>query len=420
MWPGMLSPDSQTQYAMALSGLYNDHHPPLMSLVWGCLNQIIPGSGMMFLLHLALLYGAIFYLINSVNLSVSRFIFCLFPLIPQIFFYCNTICKDVGFAFSFLFVASYLSCLTSGKGRINWHQTIILLIILLYGTSVKFQAQYSAFILLGWIAYIISNYNLYCKQFIKTFSVLLFSFYLVLHCINYIFIPNVQKTYGWQFVKIYDIAAISLSVNQDLFPGFAKNKNFSMQELANKFNTQPVFNKINPNLGRFNHADLFKHHSVDNLVFVNDAILRKGVNEVERKELYLAWITAIVKHPLAYLKHRSINMISILIYPSGFKYINDFLTNNSVLYWMATVGVYLIMPNLIPTILSFIYFVFGIFALHKMGSVNRFAIPLVCFNAVGLSMVLVLFFCSMGWNLALYLHNHVHGTCFTHLCLSVF
>jgi hypothetical protein len=61
MWPGSLNPDSQAQYNMAVAGMYNDHHPAIMSLVWRYLNYIIPGSGMMFLLQLVLFYGGIFY-----------------------------------------------------------------------------------------------------------------------------------------------------------------------------------------------------------------------------------------------------------------------------------------------------------------------------------------------------------------------
>jgi len=381
MWPGILSPDSQGQYLMAIAGVYNDHHPPLMAFVWRYLDKIIPGPGMIFLLNLILLYSSIFYLINSIKSYRCRYLLLLFPLIPQIVLYSSMIWKDIGFTFCFLFVASYLTYLTSNKHKPTWKQTTMLLIVLLYGTAIKFQAQYCAPVLLGWMAYIWSNYKIYCKKFCTICGVLFVAFYLSLNSINWILIPNVQKSHSWQLVKIYDLAAISLSINQDLFPEFTKNKNFTMQELSKRLNHNPL--------------DRFKYYMVDDLIF-GDAILKSGVNQKERNELYFTWLNAVLKHPYAYLKHRSSNMISMLLYHPTFKYINPLLTHNSALYFIINSLIYLTMSNLIPAILCFIYFVFGIYLLNKMRSLNWFAVPLVCFNAIGIIMMLVLFFCSMA------------------------
>jgi len=382
MWPGILSPDSQGQYAMAVAGIYNDHHPPLMSFVWRYLDHIVPGSGMMFLLHLSLLYGSIFYLISSFCNFRYRFILLLFSLIPQIFFYSNMIWKDIGFTFSFLFVAAYLSYLSSNKQQPTWYKIIILVIILLYGTAVKFQAQFCAPVLLGWLAYVCSNYQIYCKKFIKTVSILLLLFYFVLNSINYVLIPNVQKNYSWQLVKLYDLAAISVAINKDLFPDFTKNNNFTMQELQSRFNRKPL--------------DQFKYYMVDDLIF-GDAILKTGSNKIERQQLYFSWVKTIFRHPLIYLKHRAINMASMLLYHPSFKYINNFLNNNnynnSMVYWIANGMVYLTMANLIPAILSVIYLILGILVLR---STFWAAVPLICFNAVSIIMLVVLFFCSMA------------------------
>ena len=381
MWPGMLSSDSKVQYAMAIAGVYSDHHPPLMSFIWRYLDHIVPGSGMMFLLQISLLYGSIFYLINSVKSYRGSLLFLLLPLIPQIFNYSNEIWKDAHFTFSFLFVASYLSHLTLNKLKPNWYTITILLIILLYGTAVKFQAQFCAPILLAWIAYICANYKIYSKKFIKIFGVLCLSFYFILNSINYILIPNVQKNYSWQFVKIYDLAAISIAVNQDLFPNFTKNKNFTMQELKSRLHRKPL--------------DRFKYYMVDELIF-GDAILKIGSNKVERQELYFAWAKAVYNYPLIYFKHRTINMLSMLLYHPSFKYVNNFLKNNynyTVLYCITNSVLYLTMSNLIPAILSFIYFILGIFALRTM---IWAAVPLISFNAVSIIMLITLFFCSMA------------------------
>lgn len=381
MWPGILSPDSQGQYAMAIAGVYSDHHPPLMSFVWRYLDKIVSGPGMMFLLHLGLLYAAIFYLIISVNNFIYKFLLLLFSLIPQIFFYSNMIWKDVGFTFSFLFIAAYLGYITVNKKQLNWQKDflkiIILLIILFYGTAVKFQAQFCAPVLLAWLAYILADYKYCNKLFIKYFSILSILFYICLNSVNTILVPNINKNHSWQLVKLYDLAAISISTNQDLFPLFTKNNNFTMQELKNRLSRKSL--------------DKFSYYMVDDLIFEN-AILKSGSNEAERKQLYFCWLKTIIKHPVLYIKHRMINMASMLLYHPSFKYINKY-NNNKIIIELANIIIYLTMCNLVPAILSLIYFILGIIAVRKNILTG---LPLLCFNLISLIMLAVLFFCSMA------------------------
>lgn len=376
-WPGMLSPDSQGQYAMAIAGVYNDHHPPLMSFVWRYLDKIHSGPGMMFLLHMSLLYGSLIYLIRSLAELPYRFLFILFPLIPHILVYANMIWKDVGFAFSFLFVACYLSYLTAIKQKLSWYQTSILLIILFYGTAVKFQAQYCAPILLAWIAYSFSNYKLYAKKNILCLLIISIPFYVVINNINNIFIPNVTKAHAWQYVKLYDLAAISVQNNYSIFPEFAKNKNYTLEKLTTRFN----------------------HQRVDDLVFV-DPILKKGETAAERQELYSTWLHAVYQHPLSYIKHRCLNMYNIILYPIGLNYISTLIEKRyskttlryTILSWIAKITTHLVTSNFIVILLGLTYVIYGVFSLRKSWA----AIPLICFNGVGLTMVGVLFFCAMA------------------------
>src|SRR5207253_5889655 len=57
-WPGVIRPDSLAQLQQAQTGIFSDHHPPVMALYWGVLNFIWPGPGLLFLTHLSLLFGA--------------------------------------------------------------------------------------------------------------------------------------------------------------------------------------------------------------------------------------------------------------------------------------------------------------------------------------------------------------------------
>lgn len=376
-WPGTLSPDSQTQYAMALSGVYTDHHPPLMSFVWRYLDKIYAGPGMMFLLHILLLYASVFHFLRSLQGFSVRFLLLLFPFIPQVFIYSDMIWKDVGFAFSFLFVAAYLTQLTRKQEPLGKHNAGFLFLILLYGAAIKFQAQYCAPVLLAWMVYSALGYQRSVKKFLTRFIITCLVFYSSLSVTNYLLIPNVTKSHAWQYVKLYDLSAISVATHQAIFPQFAKTERFNLPELIKRFN----------------------HQRVDDLVFV-DPILRIGTTESQRKELYSIWLNAAIHHPLIYLKHRFMNIAYILISRPGFSHIPPLIEKltppSTTLYksLYATTGAlfFLTMSHLIPVILAIIYFILGIASWR----IHWSATPLVYLNGTGLSMIFVLFFCAMA------------------------
>ena len=56
-WPGIITSDSEQQYAEALTGNFDDWHPPMMNWVWRGLGHIASGPAPMLVLQL-LLYGA--------------------------------------------------------------------------------------------------------------------------------------------------------------------------------------------------------------------------------------------------------------------------------------------------------------------------------------------------------------------------
>jgi len=52
-WPGVAMYDSVWQYQQALSGRYNDWHPPVMARLWAVLHPLGPGAAPMFVLQVA-------------------------------------------------------------------------------------------------------------------------------------------------------------------------------------------------------------------------------------------------------------------------------------------------------------------------------------------------------------------------------
>lgn len=62
LYPGLMSPDSAEQWLQARTGRYTSVHPALMAWTWSWLDRLVPGPGGLFLVHLALFWGALAWL----------------------------------------------------------------------------------------------------------------------------------------------------------------------------------------------------------------------------------------------------------------------------------------------------------------------------------------------------------------------
>jgi hypothetical protein len=382
-WPGIMQPDSISQYAQAVSGVYDDHHPALMAFVWRYLDYMHKGPGLILVLNLLLLYSSVYFLIKSTVNKKIKYLLLLIPVIPNILLYSGHILKDVNFTFCFLFVNCYLAYISVHKKLLGIFGSLGLFIILLYGTAIKFQAQYLAIITLFWFALIFNNYKINYKIFLK-FIAIIFIFYYVLISINNYLVPKKSKSEAWQFVKMYDIAAISIAINKDLLPDFIKLPEYSEKEMQTRFH----------------------YKSVDPLVFGDSKIgqkpiLHKTYDEIQLKELINIWRNAVLSHPLCYLKHRMFNLGYSLFSRVGFGHIVDsaifhkFFPEGTLTYNIVGVLGYIFLASFIPVLLAFIYLILAIYCLCR--SINiEYAMPLLFFNSIAVSMVMIIFFFSMA------------------------
>ena len=104
-FPGTMMNDSNNQYAEALSGRFTDWHPPVMAWLWSKLRLLHEGPAPLFLLHLAVYWGAIGLIADAARRAGHRKIAVLVALSgafpPFVFMNANVI-KDVGMAVSLL------------------------------------------------------------------------------------------------------------------------------------------------------------------------------------------------------------------------------------------------------------------------------------------------------------------------------
>lgn len=401
LWPGEMSPDSMVQYAAAVSGQYSDHHPFIMSFLWRYLNYLHTGSGLMLLFHLCLLWSGVFFIYRSLEqYAWSPFLFGI-PFIPNVWAYAGMIWKDVGCAFSFFCVLSYMSYACLCKKNITLPKLFLMLIILGYGSLVKFQGAYLAPIVLVWIAWHRVHYGTF-RQFSLSAIPVAMIFYGMVYGITLIG-PTVKQDHAWQFVKLYDLAAISVQTGEDLFPKENKTAIFSMEEVYKRFN----------------------HKRVDDLVY-GDAILIKSKNEEERNVLYQTWLKQVISHPFLYLHHRLVNLWDTLQPIPGFYKITDFISRvvpempfiEKNLIGLAKIPCYLFLAHFMTILLGIFYFGLSV-ATYYQNKYQRASIPLFFLTSTALFLVFILLFCSMAGTprytyLSVVLINGAHG--FAYVC----
>jgi hypothetical protein len=379
-WPGILRSDSIGQMNQAQLGAFSgDHHPPIMAMYWYLLNLLYQGPGLMLITHLSLLFGAVIFFSRCFK-GWIQWLFIGILFFPPVFSHTGFIIKDMSFVFSYLFCIAALTFCTTQKEPLTPLRLCGLMLVLFYGTAVKYQAIFLLPLFSFWAAHCTIPFQKKSKTFIKGLgiwgilwaSVSLFNTWAT---------PN--KDHAWQYVKLYDLAAISLETGEDLITPYNKSPFFSQEKLLENFNPTRV----------------------DELVFGADALLIKGKNEEERSALWHTWFKTVINHPGAYLKHRyrlSKNLLTLSpIKPlhaikshqdaiSGpIKKIISLLEDWKVMGLLQSITAFYIY---IPWVIFYIGF--GFMAYRK--SKNPYGLCLAAMNGSALLLILVLFVFSMA------------------------
>jgi hypothetical protein len=155
-YPGTPTPDSDDQYKQAVSGPFNDWHPPIMASLWSVLRLVADGSGSLFTIHV-FCYWLGFALIAATfcRLGRDRAAWAVIGVgaFPPFVLMNTHILKDVGMAVSFLAAFSicffYRSC---GK-NISLLGAAVAAALLLYGILVRVNGIFAAAPLLVYLAY---------------------------------------------------------------------------------------------------------------------------------------------------------------------------------------------------------------------------------------------------------------------------
>lgn len=366
-WPGLMRSDSLLQMQQGLSSLPpSDFHPPMMGFIWSLFSKIYQGAGVLFVLHLALYWGAVALFANA----KKSYWFYLVAILPPIFSYQLLVIKDISFVNAYLFCAAWLHFYSMRKSSPKSLSVFGWLVVAFYGTC----AAYQSIIALPWLCLWFSR--VYWPQ--KTAKWIKKGIAVTGALATSVLIFNSSLTvpsHRIQHNELYDLAGISIYLNTPLFPDYIKqHKDYDFERIKKLYNPRRV----------------------DDLVFLSDSPVRMSSVPEELKALRVAWISAIFSHPLAYFKHRwdvfyQQLTISLLKHPSDIKEKTTPLVIK-ILNWVEIAGIFSVLSLLMAYVPYFAIQLFFVYKGFRYFKRDPKYINLFFQNIMGIALVSSLFF----------------------------
>jgi hypothetical protein len=291
-YPGVMTYDARFVYEYATKGTLEDWQSPAMIVLWALIDPIAPGSASMFLLIVTFYWLAIALLAftlarRSIWLAV---VLLLLALSPPAFVFQGIIWRDVLFANVWLLAAVLVFAAAHRDARLRMPAQAIAMCLLTFGVLLRPNSIAAAPILatailwpwqFSWKRAAIC----YLPIGVALFALMQFVYYGVL---------DVKRQHPLQSIMVFDLGGISHFAKENQFP-----VTFTAPETALLITGcyQPTQWDI---YWRLEPCEFVMHKLSNDKLFGTPAIPA-------------AWRRAIVKHPFAYLQHRSAFMWNFLV-----------------------------------------------------------------------------------------------------------
>jgi hypothetical protein len=289
-YPGMMSPDSIANLTDGRRGSFADINAPLMSYIWGWLDTISAGPGLMFVLQNVVFWGACALLWRTTNvesLALGTAV-VLFGLMPHILAQTAVVWKDIGMGASLLMTVALLFYAKRTGSKIA---LLVTPVFLFYAYAARLNAFPAVLPVAVWAGFValrvfeIKGKKLAAASLGVGYFILLS---VAVYGVNQR-ITEGRTVYPFQQVYLYDLAALSAGENEAIFPDYVKSaENFSLDGVRARYNTRSVSDLIYPDLPNPDDKPVLK--------------LTDRPDEVAA--LKSKWWEAISADPVAYLEHR--------------------------------------------------------------------------------------------------------------------
>ncbi len=291
-YPGVMTYDAKFVYEDIAKGAMGDWQSPVMVWLWRLIDPIAPGARSMFLL-IATSYWLGFGVLSLALASRGKASALLLPLLamtPPALSFAGIIWRDVLFATCWLLAAAVAFAVSGRPSQVRLTGQVLALVLVIFGVLLRPNALLAAPVLSAYIVWL-SQVSLrkaailYIPAALALFGIVQLVYYGVL---------DAKRQHPLQSIMIFDLGGISHFSKENQFPvDWSESENAMLLNNCYQPTQWDIYWRLEP----------------------CDFVMRK----VEREKglfgtpaISKAWVTAIVHHPIAYLRHRSAFMWNFL------------------------------------------------------------------------------------------------------------
>lgn len=291
-YPGVMTFDAKYLHEYATKGTMGDWQSPVMVWLWSFIDPIAPGAGSMFLL-IATTYWLGFGFLSFALASRNRMVALMLPLLaltPPSLALAGIIWRDVLFATCWLLAAS-IAFVVSDRGpwaRLGGQALALTLVV--FGVLLRPNALLAAPILAAYTIWLSTTSLrkaalLYIPAVIGLFGIVQLVYYGVL---------DAKREHPLQAIMIFDLGGISHFAKANQFPvDWSEAENEMLLDKCYQPTWWDIYWRLEP----------------------CDFVMRRVEHEkglFGTSAIPKAWLSAILRHPVAYLQHRSAFMWNFL------------------------------------------------------------------------------------------------------------
>src|SRR5215472_9600726 len=303
-YPGVMTYDAKFVYEDIAKQTLGDWQSPAMTVLWGLIDSIAPGSASMFLL-IASFYWLGFGLLAFTLARRSVLTAVLVPILalaPPAFAFVGMIWRDMLFSTTWL-LAAVLVFTAIGRGeKLRLTAQVLAILLCAFGVLLRPNAVTAAPILGSYIAW---PMKVYWKRAAISFVPAMVLFLLLVQFVYY-GVLGATRQHPLQSIMVFDLGGISHFTGENQFPvTWSPSESALLLHGCYRPTEWDIYWRIAP-------CEFVMHKlEQDEKLF--------GTSAIEN-----AWAYAVFHHPVAYLEHRA-----------GFMW--NFLTGANLTMWVADI-----------------------------------------------------------------------------------
>jgi hypothetical protein len=303
-YPGAMTWDARYVYQDIAKGFYGDWQSPVMTWLWGVIDPIAPGSGSMFLL-IATLYWLGFALPSFALAARGHRSALLLPflaLMPPSFVFVGTIWRDVPSASCWLIAAGIAFMSAERSPWIRLPAQLLALALVALGVLLRLNALIAAPVM---AAYVIWPERFSLRRTVLVYVPAAIMLFLTVQLVYYGVLGATRQN-ALQSIMIFDLGGISHFARENQYPvEWSEAENAQLLDSCYQPTEWDIYWRLEP--------CEFVMHKIEK---------EKGL--FGTPAIPKAWFLAVLRHPLAYLQHRSAFMW-------------NFLTGSNLTMWVADI-----------------------------------------------------------------------------------